>query len=128
MADHLSRRKIARYVAAEAVKGASMKELLREVAAYLVETGHTRDYELMVRDIEDALSREGIVIADVTTASDEQVVSEAALKRIVPHAKQLIMRKHTDKSLLGGVLVELPGEQLDASVRSRLTKLRLLEG
>lgn len=128
MADHLSRRKIAGYVAAEAVKGTSMKKLLREVAAYLIETGRTRDYELMVRDIEDALGREGIVIADISTAASEQAVSESAFKHLVPHAKQLIIRNHIDKSLLGGVLVELPGKQLDASIRSRLTKLRSLEG
>lgn len=127
MPERLSRRKIARYVAAEATKGASLKELLKEVAAYLVETGQTRDYELVVRDIEDALATDGIVVADVTT-TDGQTVSEHELKSLVPHAKQLSVRHHVDDSVLGGALIELPGRQLDATLSRRLAKLRSLEG
>lgn len=127
MAERLSRRKIARYVAHEAATGAPLKKLLQEVAAYLVEVGQTREYELLVRDIEDALSHEGIVVADVTTA-EGQTLPESMLKSLVPHAKQLAVRNHTDADLLGGALIELPGKQFDASLRARLTKLRSLEG
>lgn len=128
MPARLSRRKIARYVAAQVVAGASLKQVLREIAAYLVETGQTRDYELLVRDIEDALARVGVVIADITTAHEGETVAETVLKSLAPHAKQIITRQHTDPDMLGGVLVEFPGTQCDASLRGRLQKLRSLEG
>lgn len=127
MAERLSRRKISRYVATQATGGKAISSLLEEVAAYLVDTGRTREYELIVRDIEDALAQQGVVVADITTANDE-AISQASLQSLVPKAKQLAIRHHQDKTLLGGALIELPGLQLDASVRGRLAKLRSLEG
>ncbi len=53
MASRLSRRKIAAYAADKLIGGSSKKEVLREVAAYLITTRRTRELELLVRDIED---------------------------------------------------------------------------
>ncbi|HEU0266648.1 MAG TPA: F0F1 ATP synthase subunit delta [Candidatus Saccharimonadaceae bacterium] len=124
MATRLSRRKIAHYVATEVAHGASLDTLLEEVAALLVDTGRTREYELLVRDIEEALASEGIVVADVTTAGAHDSSIDTILKRLVPGAKQFVTRYHSDEKVLGGVLLELPGRQLDATVRGRLDKLR----
>jgi F0F1-type ATP synthase delta subunit len=68
MATRLSRRKIAAYAADKLAAGAASKKVLSEVAAYLIEMRRTREIDLLVRDIEDALEVRGIVVADVTSA------------------------------------------------------------
>lgn len=126
MATRLSRRKIAQYVAEEVADGAPLADLLEQVAALLVDTGRTREYELLTRDIEEALATKGIVVADVTTAHDRDADISTILRQLMPNAKQFVTRRHSDASVLGGVLLELPGRQLDATVRGRLDKLRHL--
>ena len=56
MALRVSRRKIATYAADQLLAGVSKKEVLRSVAAYLVENKRTREQILVVREIEDVLA------------------------------------------------------------------------
>jgi len=56
MALRLSRRRIAAYAADKLLGGQPRSAVLREVAAYLVASGRTREQELLVRDIEATLA------------------------------------------------------------------------
>lgn len=121
MSRALSRTKIARYVAEQLQAGNT--DVVREVAAYLIENRRTREADLIVRSILERLETEGIVLADVTTATalDEAIKSE--LQQLTG-ASQLEINEHVDPSVLGGIRFETPSRRLDATFAHRLTQLR----
>ncbi len=120
MASKLSRTRLARYVATELQNGNS--GVIRELAAYLIDEGRTSETELVLRSIYDELERDGIVLAEVTTAHGIDTDTKAAIKQLLG-ARQLELREQTDKSVLGGLRVITPSRVLDATLRNRLTKL-----
>ncbi|HEX6416391.1 MAG TPA: F0F1 ATP synthase subunit delta [Candidatus Saccharimonadales bacterium] len=123
MAQRLSRRKIADHAAGKLVSGVSSKKVLQEVAAYLVETGRTREMELIVRDIEAALAEKGIVVADVTSARPLSSSLKAEVAKLAG-AKNVQLRETIDESVLGGMRVTVPGKRFDGTVRRKLTVLK----
>ena len=71
---HLSRRKLALHIANRLERGDESNVAMKELAAYLIDSGRTREAELVIRDIEAALANAGSVYATVTAArslSDE---------------------------------------------------------
>lgn len=127
MSERVSRRKIAAVIAERIAKNEPIAGLMREAAAYLIETNRIREYELLVRDIEDALATRGIVIADVTAAAKLPSDVSAALKQFAPQAKKVVVREHIDESVVGGVRVELPGERFDGTLQHKIARLRALK-
>lgn len=127
MANRLSRRKISRYYADSLLAGADPKKLALKLAAYLVDSGRTKELSQIILDIEYQLSLSGIVVADVTSAHD---LDEHARKAIIDlikttgHAKQIQLKEHIDSSLIGGVKVEFAGSKFDATIARRLTTLK----
>lgn len=123
MAVRLSRRKLAAYVADELQAGASVSKVLREVAAYLIDTRRTRELELLVRDIEDALATRGTVVADITSAHALSAELKSEINALVG-AKKLQIRETIDESVLGGLRIDVPGKRFDGTIRHKLTALR----
>jgi F-type H+-transporting ATPase subunit delta len=125
----ISRRKLSQYVAQRIAAGDPLPEVMRELGAYLIDSRRQRELELIVRDIEAALLKSGIAIADTTSA---RALTEAAQKEITAMIKanysgitQVALREHIDPAVIGGVKIELPDRQLDATVRTKLEKLTL---
>lgn len=123
MALRVSRRRIAAYAADKLVGGKASGLVLREVAAYLVATGRTREQELLVRDIEAALAARGVVVADVASAFAISEGVKAEITKLVG-ASTVELRETIDPSLLGGVRVDVPGRRFDGTIRHKLTALR----
>lgn len=123
MALRLSRRKIAALAAENILSGASQQKVLREVAAYLLATRRTREQELLVRDIEDALATRGMVVADVTSAHPLTETIKSEISKLVS-AKQLQLRERIDAEVLGGVRVDIPGKRFDGTLQRKLTALK----
>lgn len=124
MALRLSRRKIATYAADQLLAGGvATREVLRSVAAYLVETGRTRELTLLVRDIEDVLASRGHVVADVTSAHPLSKALKDEIKDLVG-GDTLQLRELIDPSLLGGMKIDVPGKRFDGTIRRKLTALR----
>lgn len=122
MATVLSRRKIAHYVADSLESGKSKETILRQVAAYLLESHRTREADLIARSIEDELQSRGIVVARV--ASAHKLTDE--LKRTVAKlidAKELHLVETLDPSLIGGVAIHVPDGRIDTSIKRKLTAL-----
>ncbi len=122
MAERLSRRKIADYVADQYIAGKSLSHLVDEVAAYLIESGRTREAELTTRAINDALAERGVIVAEVTTAFPLAADTEIAIKRLL--GKGAVIKQTVDPAVLGGVRIEMPGRRLDATIAHNLTALR----
>lgn len=123
----LSRRKLSGYVAAKLAEGDSKPAVMRELAAYLIDTGRKREAGLIVRDVETALQDMGTAIGTVTSARPLSKASlttiESFVKQNQSNIKQVVLRQQIDESLIGGVKLELPGAQLDASVKAKLDKI-----
>ena len=123
----LSRRKLAIHTAARLSAGESKKTVLRDLAAYLIDSGRKAEAMLIVRDVEAMLMSNGIAIGTVTSA---RPLSASALKDVESfvkasdsNVKQVVLREMVDESLISGMRLELPGKTLDASVKAKLMKI-----
>lgn len=125
MAVRLSRRKLASYYADQLLAG--KQKVADELAAYLVETHRTDEYELIVRDIEYALATRGVLVADIGAAHDLSTDSREAITsylKSVSGAKDIQLRSNVDESLLGGVRITSPLGELDGTLKRKIMKLR----
>ena len=123
----LSRRKLSMNAAARLAGGESKKTVLRDIAAYLIDSGRKSEASLIVRDVEAMLADNGMAIGTVTSArplSSTALQSvESLIKQNDSRIKQVVLREQVDESLIGGMKLELPGAQLDASVKAKLDKI-----
>ena len=122
----LSRRKIADYVARELTLG-DAKTVMKELAAYLVDTKRVREAELIVRDIEFALYTHGETIIDTTSAQSLSATVKAEIAKLATErhgATTVHLREHVDPAVLGGVRLEYGGQRLDTTLRHKLNQLR----
>lgn len=125
MSIKISRRKLAEHTASRIIAGTP--GAVDELAAYLVESRRTSEADLLVRDIEDHLAALGTVIV---TAVSAEALSEKARRDV----EQLVLeqypdatvrlRERVDPSLIGGIIIRTPREELDASIRTALTRLK----
>lgn len=128
MATRLSRRALADHAAAQLLAGNTT--VMAQLAAYLIETHRTDEVDLLVRDIESALARSGVVIADIASARE---LTDALKKAVVAYvskatgAKDVQVRTHVDASLIGGARVRTPDAEYDATVRRQLMKLQAMK-
>lgn len=125
MALRVSRRKISAYYADQLLAG--NKSVASQLAAFLVETKRTRELELIVRDIEDALAARGVVVADVASAHELTDATRASIEAFLQTthgAKAVHLRENVDQTLLGGVQITTAGFELDATLRRKLTALK----
>ena len=122
MPAQLSRRKIAQHTARR-IMNRETDAAITELAAYLVDTNRTREAALVVRDIEMELADNGIVIAKVTTAHP---LTEQLRRQIIAlmNAQTVYLDETVDQTVIGGVKIDMPGKEYDATVRAKLNKLK----
>jgi F0F1-type ATP synthase delta subunit len=123
MTARISRRKLASYVVSEIERGISVTSALAEVAAYLVDSHRNREYELLVRDIEDVLAEHGTVVADVTTAHPLSITLRTEIITLL-NAKNTELREIVDSNVIGGIRIDIPGQRYDGTIRRKLNALR----
>lgn len=126
MGAHISRRQLATYVVDRLNDGD--KSVLKELAAYIVEERMTREFDLIVSEIEAELAERGNVVADVTSARALDETSRSELKQFIASetgAKSVEIRENIDAELIGGVVIETPGHYFDGSLASQLNQLKV---
>lgn len=108
----------------------SAQHLSREVAAYLLDNQRTADVESLLRDIRFIRAERGIVEVIAVSAhpldESEQRAIKNQVQELYPSAKQIIITEQHDESVLGGVRLELPDRQLDATIRGKLNRFKQL--
>jgi F-type H+-transporting ATPase subunit delta len=138
----LSRRQIASNMAERLLAGQSSQNIIRQLAAYLIETKQTNYIEQYISDIEYELEKRDLTVVDITTSGrEDSEISGALRSKITDFVKsqnqnigstlpssslkrKIILREHIDRSILGGVVISTPSKRLDASLS---TRLKLLE-
>lgn len=126
---HVSRTQVARHVAQTWVdKSVPRKELVAQMAAYLVSSKKAHEAELLVQDIKKFIARKyGIVVANAVSA---RPLTETLQKHISSYIKQqtgaqkVALTTSVDESLIGGVVVRTPEREFDHSVRGKLNRLK----
>jgi F0F1-type ATP synthase delta subunit len=105
-------------------------KLVKSVAAYLAQERLSLDLGSLTRDIMQYRLERGIVEAVAVSAHPltPTVIAdvEILLKEHFPKAKKIMVDSRLDPSLVGGIRIELPRENLDLSVRSRLNRFKRL--
>ena len=122
MAKILSRRKVAKYAAAQLADGKSVQVVLSELAAYLVDSRQVRDADLLARSIEESLVERGITVATVTSARPLNEKQRSEVIRLI-NSQDVRLKEVVDPTLIGGIRVEAPGQMLDTSINRKLTAL-----
>ncbi len=120
----ISRRKLAQYAASMILSGHT-EQVMQQIAAYLVLEHRTREANLVVRDIEAELASRGVVLATVTTAHALTTELRMAIESMLD-AEHVYITEVIDPSVIGGVRVDMPGRQYDATVRRKLELLKEL--
>lgn len=122
-----SRRVLARYIASELQSGKNQRATIEALAAYVVEHRLHSSLDLILADIAWNLAKLGHIQADVTTARP----LDASLRQtIIDYVKRLEkatdveVQEHIDPSLLGGIIIETPSKRFDASISTKLKRLR----
>lgn len=125
--------KIPRHILAEAIAKRTVAvsnphELAREIAAYLLLERRTAELESILRDIMQYRLSRDILEAEVVTAHDIQphVVEEVRqlLHAEYPDAKTIHIDQRQEPSIIGGLRIDMPNEQLDMSVAAKLATFK----
>ena len=125
-----SRRRVAKFIAKQLAGGESVSRISKILAAYLVDNKQRRQVDLFLRDIETELANEyGHLAADVTAARKLTSETKRALAEMLQRetgAKKVELIEDIDPELLGGVVVKTPEDELDASLKTKLTRLKAI--
>ncbi len=114
-------------LAIEFVRLAGLSKLVARVFELLVSKGRARIFSEMVEGYKNALNNtKGIVLGDVTTVdvltdSERDDLSKAFSKKI---GKKVILEQKTDKSILGGLVVNVQGKRFDGSLKTAILNLK----
>lgn len=128
MAQRISRRTLAEYIADRLIDGDAT--VIEQLAGYLIESRRTKEVDMYVYDIEYALSRRGIVVADVTSARELANETKTLIKQFLADTYQADtteLRQTIDPTLIGGVKVRTADTEYDATVRRKLTTLQKMK-
>lgn len=107
-----------------------VKHLAAAVAAYLLEERRTADLESLIRDIMQYRLENGVVEANVVSAHELPSIVLEDVKQILhqdyPKARELNIDAQIDPMVVGGLRIELPNEQLDMTVQTKLDTFKRL--
>jgi len=105
------------------------KKATKELAALLVDQRLHSQVEDILVDISKVYAQvHGIIDAEARTAYP---LSDGLKKELIERVKQstgaktVILHEEIDRNLLGGVIVSAPDMELDLSLKTKLTRLRV---
>lgn len=117
-------------VMAELSEKLPAKKFAGEVASYLLSENRTGELDSLARDLVSYRVQNGVV--EITAVSAHKLTPAAfnevksKVKQLYPKARKIIINQRVDEEQVGGVRLELPGQQLDLTLRSKLNKFKQL--
>lgn len=134
MAKMLSRRAIARYASEQLLastdSAATSAWLVPRLAAYLIASNRTKELESILQDIQGNLAEQGFLTGTVTVAHELGAATDATLRAVETYAlratgaQNIHLDTIIDPAVLGGIKLELPGRELNATIAHQLQRLR----
>jgi F0F1-type ATP synthase delta subunit len=124
------RHQIAAALARRSLATTDGKALAAEIAAYLLDEHRTNELNSLLRDVSQYRADHGIVEVVAVSAFDlsDSVRTDITMqvREMFPDSREIIISHQPDESVIGGVRLEFPNQQLDLSVRSKLNRLKQL--
>ncbi len=124
------RHHLAETIGQRTLKTANLHELAKEIAAYLLHEGRVSELESLTRDIITYRAEHGVVEAYARSAHELSQADlddiRALLHKEYPKASQFLIDEINEPEVIGGVKIELPGEQLDLTVRAKVNTFKKL--
>ena len=106
------------------------KTSAKDIAQYLLNEKRVGDLDSLMRDIQQIRVDQGIIEINALSAHQlgPQSISEikTLIKKLYPNSRQIIINKTVDPDVVGGVRLVMANEQLDLSVRYKLSKFKQL--
>lgn|SRR3989344_5285743 len=125
-----TRHHLAQIIAEQTMHISNTKKLANELAAYLLDENITASIEPLMRDIMQYRAEHGVIEATAVSAHNLGTHVTADIKQILKDEygkkTKVVILKRDDASVVGGVKVEMPNEQLDMTVRSKLNTFKRL--
>lgn len=124
---HVSRRRIAKYVADEISRGSTKKDIVAKLAAFMVDHKYQHDVDFLIHDITSELASRGTyTFATITSArplsSKERTDVESFIKK-QSKVKAVELDEKVEPHLIGGIIIETPKARYDRSLRRGLEQL-----
>lgn len=130
MSQKIARRKIAHYIAQQLVDGKTVDKIAASTVAYLIDTKQTKQLDLLIRDVEQALVAHGTVTASVVSAHELDDATRSLIAAFIAkaeHAESVVITEESvDPDVIGGVIIRSPDRVFDGSVRNQLKQLTTL--
>jgi F0F1-type ATP synthase delta subunit len=118
-----SRAKVAEYVADH--MEADRSGALAAAASWLIDHRATRQARYLAQDVARVWADRGYVYAQVTTARPLSAAARAEIEAFIKHhtqARELELVTTVDPGVIGGARIEMPGAELDGTVKVKLAK------
>ncbi len=126
----LTRKELAEVIGEKTLHLRDQKSLAEGVAAYLASTPTSVDFSSLMRDVMQYRQDHGIIEAVAVSAHELDDRAMADIKQLLhehfPDASSVIVASRIDTDIVGGVRIELPQENLDLSVKSKLNTFKRL--
>ena len=120
--------KLTRAQLADFIISNDSKDAAKQVAGYLVANGRSKEVDLVIREVEARLEKDGRAVARVQSArklsADEQRNIIKMLKSQNSDINSVEIINEIDPSLVGGVVVRTPSTEVDVSIRGRLNRMK----
>ncbi|MEI6481098.1 MAG: F0F1 ATP synthase subunit delta [Candidatus Saccharibacteria bacterium] len=122
---------IARAVLADIARGASMQDVTKSLAAFLIEERRVADASAIVRDIErQLLVSKGELYVRATSATplaSDMLEQIKTMFNTSGDVKKVVIEETIDKTVIGGVRCETAEKRLDLTVHRQLQRLKRQE-
>lgn len=125
-----TRKELAEVIGEKTLHMQDREALVNGVAAYISTSRQSIDLDSLMRDIMQYRLEHGIVEAIAVSAHevDTRVIKdiEDLLREHFTAAKSFLVDTRIDPNIIGGVRIELPQENLDLSIKSKLNTFKRL--
>lgn len=126
----VTRKELAEIIGERTLHIADPAKLATSVAAYLAGEHKSIDIDSLLRDVMQYRLERGYVEAVAVAAHPLSPTVMTDIKELLkehfPGSKSVKVDQRIDESLVGGVRIELPRENLDLSVKSKLNLFKRL--
>jgi F0F1-type ATP synthase delta subunit len=117
-------------VADTTLKQGAPKRFSKELAAYLLSERRVGELDSLLRDVQADWAEAGHVEVIARSAHPLNPAIRADIKRqvkqVYPNAKKIVINEVPDPEIIGGVQLNLPHQQLDLSIRTKLNTFKQL--
>lgn len=124
------RHHLAQVIGERSLHAGNFSLLAKEIAAYLLDSGQVGQLDSLMRDIMNYRAEHGVVEVQASSAhnlSSQDITDiKSLLKQEYPSAKKFTIDQALEPEVMGGVKLDLPGEQLDLTVRTKVNKFKRL--